>query len=167
MPNDLVQPLLDRCGELWNMYGPTETTVWSAAFQIKSAEAKILIGKPIGNTQIYLLGPDGQEVPVGAEGEVFIGGAGVTLGYRNRQDLTDERFVENRYRNPFTNYVSDRLYKTGDLARYQFDGNLQFLRRNDKQVKVRGFRIELGEICLLYTSPSPRDRQKSRMPSSA
>ena len=146
MPNDLVQPLLDRCSELWNMYGPTETTVWSAAFQIKSAEAQILIGKPIGNTQIYILGPDGQEVPVGAEGEVFIGGAGVTLGYRNRQDLTDERFVENPYRNPFTHYVSDRLYKTGDLARYQFDGNLQFLRRNDKQVKVRGFRIELGEI---------------------
>ena len=146
MPNDLVQPLLDRCGELWNMYGPTETTVWSAAFQIKSAEAQILIGKPIGNTQIYILGPDGQEVPVGAEGEVFIGGAGVTLGYRNRQDLTDERFVENPYRNPFTSYISDRLYKTGDLARYQFDGNLQFLRRNDKQVKVRGFRIELGEI---------------------
>ena len=146
MPNDLVQPLLDRCGELWNMYGPTETTVWSAAFQIKSAEAQILIGKPIGNTQIYLLGPDGQEVPVGTAGEVFIGGAGVTLGYRNRQDLTDERFIENPYRNPFTDYVSDRLYKTGDLARYQFDGNLQFLRRNDKQVKVRGFRIELGEI---------------------
>jgi len=70
----------------------------------------------------------------------------VTLGYRNRQDLTDERFVENRYRNPFADYVSDRLYKTGDLARYQFDGNIQFLRRNDKQVKVRGFRIELGEI---------------------
>ena len=146
MPNDLVQPLLDRCGELWNMYGPTETTVWSAAFQIKSAEAQILIGKPIGNTQIYILGPEGQEVPVGAEGEVFIGGAGVTLGYRNRQDLTDERFVDNPYRNPFVDYVSDRLYKTGDLARYQFDGNLQFLRRNDKQVKVRGFRIELGEI---------------------
>ena len=146
MPNDLVQPLLDRCGELWNMYGPTETTVWSAAFQIESAEAPILIGKPIGNTQIYILDPQGNEVPVGAEGELFIGGAGVTLGYRNRQDLTDERFVENRYRNPFADYVSDRLYKTGDLARYRFDGNIQFLRRNDKQVKVRGFRIELGEI---------------------
>ena len=146
MPNDLVQPLLDRCDELWNMYGPTETTVWSAAFQIKSAEAPILIGKPIGNTQIYILDANGHEVPVGVEGEVFIGGAGVTLGYRNRQDLTDERFVDNRYRNPFADYVSDQLYKTGDLARYQFDGNIQFLRRNDKQVKVRGFRIELGEI---------------------
>ena len=146
MPTDLVQPLLDRCSELWNMYGPTETTVWSAAFQITSAEAPILIGKPIGNTQIYILDPQGNEVPVGAEGELFIGGAGVTLGYRNRQDLTDERFVNNRYQNPFADYVSDQLYKTGDLARYRFDGNIQFLRRNDKQVKVRGFRIELGEI---------------------
>ena len=146
MPSDLVQPLLERCSELWNMYGPTETTVWSAAFQIKSADAPILIGKPIGNTQIYILDANGNEVPVGSEGEVFIGGAGVTLGYRNRPDLTDERFIENRYRSPFVDYVNDRLYKTGDLARYRFDGNIQFLRRNDKQVKVRGFRIELGEI---------------------
>jgi acyl carrier protein len=68
------------------------------------------------------------------------------LGYRNQPKMTDERFIQNRYRNPFVNYVSDRLYKTGDLARYRFDGNIEFLRRNDKQVKVRGFRIELGEI---------------------
>lgn len=146
MPNDLVRPLLERCSELWNMYGPTETTVWSAAYRITDENAPILIGKPIGNTQIYILDNNGSEVAVGCEGEVYIGGAGVTLGYRNRQDLTDERFVENRYRNPFTNYVSDRLYKTGDLAKYRMDGNIQFLRRNDKQVKVRGFRIELGEI---------------------
>ncbi|MEO1524137.1 MAG: amino acid adenylation domain-containing protein [Planctomycetota bacterium] len=146
MPQDLVGPLLDRCGELWNMYGPTETTVWSAIYQITDANAPILIGKPIGNTQVYLLDKNGNEVPAGCEGELFIGGAGVTLGYRNRDDLTEERFVSNRYRNPFTNYVSDRIYKTGDIARYRFDGNLEFLRRNDKQVKVRGFRIELGEI---------------------
>ena len=146
MPQDLVAPLLNRCGELWNMYGPTETTVWSAAFRITDAEAPILIGKPIGNTQIYILDPHGNEVPVGCEGEVFIGGAGVTLGYRNQPEMTSERFIKNRYRNPFVNYVSDRLYKTGDLARYRFDGNIEFLRRNDKQVKVRGFRIELGEI---------------------
>jgi amino acid adenylation domain-containing protein len=146
MPTDLVQPLLDRCAELWNMYGPTETTVWSAVYQITNAVDPILIGKPIGNTQLYVLDANGNEVPAGCEGEVYIGGAGVTLGYRNRQDLTDERFVDNRYRNPFADYVSDRLYKTGDLAKYRFDGNLQFLRRNDKQVKVRGFRIELGEI---------------------
>ncbi|MEL6104640.1 MAG: amino acid adenylation domain-containing protein [Planctomycetota bacterium] len=146
MPRDLVGPLLERCGELWNMYGPTETTVWSAVYRISDPEAPILIGKPIGNTQIYLLDQNGNEVPAGCEGELFIGGAGVTLGYRNRDDLTEERFVRNRYRNPFTNYVSDRLYKTGDIARHRFDGNLEFLRRNDKQVKVRGFRIELGEI---------------------
>ncbi len=146
MPQDLVAPLLERCGELWNMYGPTETTVWSAAFRITDADAPILIGKPIGNTQIFILDANGNEVPVGCEGEVFIGGAGVTLGYRNQQSMTDERFVRNRYRNPFANYVSDRIYKTGDLAKYCFDGNIQFLRRNDKQVKVRGFRIELGEI---------------------
>ena len=146
MPKDIVGALLERCGELWNMYGPTETTVWSAAYRITDAEAPILIGKPIGNTQIYILDKDGNEVPVGCEGEVFIGGAGVTLGYRNQPEMTESRFIRNRYRNPFVDYVSDRLYKTGDLARYRFDGNIEFLRRNDKQVKVRGFRIELGEI---------------------
>jgi len=146
MPQDLVQPLLDRCDELWNMYGPTETTVWSAAYRIESSTAPILIGKPIGNTQIYLLDAKGHEVPVGCEGELFIGGAGVTSGYLHQPEMTDKRFVKNRYRNPFVDYVSDRLYKTGDVAKYRFDGNIQFLRRNDKQVKVRGFRIELGEI---------------------
>ena len=146
MPQDLVEPLLERCHELWNMYGPTETTVWSAAYQIESATAPILIGKPIGNTQIYLLDANGREVPVGCEGELFIGGAGVTSGYLHQPEMTAERFVKNRYRNPFVDYVSDKLYKTGDVARYRFDGNIQFLRRNDKQVKVRGFRIELGEI---------------------
>ena len=146
MPKDIVGDLLSRCGELWNMYGPTETTVWSAAYQITDAEAPILIGKPIGNTQIFILDANGNEVPVGCEGEVFIGGAGVTLGYRNQPEMTDSRFIRNRYRNPFTDYVNDRIYKTGDLARYRFDGNIEFLRRNDKQVKVRGFRIELGEI---------------------
>ena len=146
MPADLVEPLLARCGQLWNMYGPTETTVWSAVYQITDPVAPILIGKPIGNTQIYILDDHGHEVPVGCPGELFIGGAGVTSGYRNRQDLTDERFVANRYRNPFADYVCDKIYKTGDLARFRFDGNIEFLRRNDKQVKVRGFRIELGEI---------------------
>lgn len=146
MPSDLVAPLLERCGELWNMYGPTETTVWSAAFRITDAKAPIFIGKPIGNTQIYLLDPNGNEVPPGCEGEVFIGGAGVTHGYLNQADLTSERFVDHPYFNPFKDYVNHRIYRTGDLAKYCFDGNLQFLRRNDKQVKVRGFRIELGEI---------------------
>ncbi|QEG22142.1 non-ribosomal peptide synthetase [Mariniblastus fucicola] len=146
MPQDLVAPLLDRCGELWNMYGPTETTVWSAAYRITEPDRPILIGKPIGNTQIYILDSKGNEVPVGSEGEIYIGGAGVTLGYLNQSEMTDQRFIRNRYRNPFVDYVSDRLYKTGDLAKFRLDGNIEFLRRNDKQVKVRGFRIELGEI---------------------
>jgi amino acid adenylation domain-containing protein len=146
MPTDLVAPLLDRCQELWNMYGPTETTVWSAIYQITDAQAPILIGKPIANTQIYILDGNGREVPVGAEGEVFIGGAGVTLGYLHQPEMTDERFVHNPYFSPFAETVNHRLYKTGDLAKYRFNGNIQFFRRNDKQVKVRGYRIELSEI---------------------
>ena len=146
MPTDLVAPLLERCGELWNMYGPTETTVWSSVYRITDANAPILIGKPIANTQIYILDKNLQPVPVGADGEIFIGGAGVTLGYLNQAQMTRERFVENPYFNPFVDYCNHRIYKTGDLGRYRADGNIQFLRRNDKQVKVRGFRIELGEV---------------------
>ncbi len=146
MPADLVRPLLDRCGQLWNMYGPTETTVWSAAFQIEDPDAPILIGKPIGNTQIYILDESLQPVPTAVPGEVYIGGAGVTLGYLHQAELTEERFVSNPYFDPFADYVSSRLYKTGDLARFCSDGNLEFLRRIDKQVKVRGYRIELEEI---------------------
>ena len=146
MPADLVAPLLERCDQLWNMYGPTETTVWSSVFEITSADAPILIGRPIGNTQIYLLDPNGNPVPVGSEGEIYIGGAGVTLGYMNQPEHTAERFVDHRWFNPFSNYVSDKIYKTGDIGRYRANGDIEFLRRNDKQVKVRGFRIELGEI---------------------
>lgn len=145
MPADLVDPLLANVSELWNMYGPTETTVWSSIFRIEDA-GTILVGKPIGNTQIFVLDAEYQPVPVGVSGEVFIGGGGVTLGYRNREELTEERFVENPYFNPFAEYTSNELYRTGDLAKFRSDGNLEFLRRNDKQVKVRGFRIELGEI---------------------
>ena len=146
MPGDLVAPLVQRTGELWNMYGPTETTVWSTCCQITDPKAAVHIGRPIANTQIYILDSNMQPVPIGVPGELHIGGAGVTLGYRNRGDLTDERFVDHRWFNPFAQYENYRLYKTGDLARYRHDGNIEFLRRNDKQVKVRGYRIELGEI---------------------
>jgi len=152
MPTDLVEPLLKRVAALWNMYGPTETTVWSSVFPIVDAESPILIGKPIANTQLYLFDEQNQSVPLGVPGEVYIGGAGVTLGYLHRNDLTDDRFIDNPYFNPFANYVSSKLYKTGDLARYRSDGNIEFLRRNDKQVKVRGYRIELGEIEQILTS---------------
>ena len=146
MPVDLVSPLLERCGQLWNMYGPTETTVWSSLYQIKDDQSPIWIGKPIANTQLYILDPNLQPVPLGSEGEIYIGGAGVTLGYLNQENLTHERFVDNPWFNPFVDYCSNQLYRTGDIGRYKHDGNIEYLRRNDKQVKVRGFRIELGEI---------------------
>ncbi len=146
MTQELAALLIPRCRELWNMYGPTETTVWSTAQLIESADQPISIGRPIGNTQVYLLDTNGQEVPVGVEGELMIGGAGVTLGYWNRPELTSDRFIDNPYFNPFEEYVNYRLYKTGDIAVYQPDGNIEYRRRNDKQIKLRGFRIELGEI---------------------
>lgn len=146
LPNDLAGLLLTRCGQLWNMYGPTETTVWSSVYQISSPQEPICIGRPIGNTQFYLLDADGQEVPWGVEGELMIGGAGVTLGYWNLPDLTAERFIENPYFNPFEDYVNHQLYRTGDIACCGIDGNVQYRRRNDKQIKLRGFRIELGEV---------------------
>lgn len=145
-PRDLAKRLHSKCREVWNMYGPTETTVWSTAFQITDPDLPIYIGKPIANTQLYVLDSNMQQVPIGASGELYIGGAGVTCGYLNRPELTAERFVENPFFNPFKDYVNHRLYRTGDLVRYHADGNIQYLQRNDKQIKLRGHRIELGEI---------------------
>jgi amino acid adenylation domain-containing protein len=142
MPPDLAAELVDRVGSLWNGYGPTETTVWSTFHEVKKPVGRILIGRPVGNTQIHVLDAGRQPVPVGVVGELWIGGAGVTQGYLNRPELTAERFVLD----PFRSEPGARLYRTGDLARYQADGNLECLGRNDFQVKVRGYRIELGEI---------------------
>lgn len=137
---ELAQELLERCGELWNVYGPTETTIWSTVEQIVGPE--ITIGRPIANTTVYILDKSLKPVPIGVPGELFIGGDGVAVGYHNRQDLTDERFLAN----PFTGVPGDRIYRTGDLARWLPDGRLVHLGRMDFQVKIRGFRIELGEI---------------------
>lgn len=142
LPRKLGDELLDRVGELWNMYGPTETTIWSSVWQVTEKETPILIGKPIANTQMYILDKNLQPVPIGVSGELHIGGDGVARGYLNRDDLTAERFLPN----PFTNNPADRIYKTGDLARFMPNGDIECLGRLDFQVKVRGFRIELGEI---------------------
>jgi natural product biosynthesis luciferase-like monooxygenase protein len=127
-------------GELFNMYGPTETTVWSAVRQV--LEDETVIGAPISNTQLHVLDARGLPVPIGAKGELHIGGEGVTRGYRGRPELTAERFVPDR----FAGQPGKRLYRTGDLVRRREDGTIEFLGRLDGQVKVRGFRVELGEI---------------------
>jgi amino acid adenylation domain-containing protein len=128
---------------LWNAYGPTEATVQStAAICAREDVQNVSIGKPILNTQVYVLDNWMCPVPVGVAGELFIGGAGLARGYWNRAALTAERFVPN----PFNASDGERLYRTGDLVRYREDGNLEFLGRSDRQVKLRGFRIELEEI---------------------
>ena len=141
MPRDLAVTLVARCGSVWNGYGPTETTVWSTFYEVKAPVGRVLIGRPVANTQVYVVDARMNEVPIGVVGELFIGGAGVTHGYWNRPELTRERFVMHPA------LGGDRtLYRTGDLVRVLPDGNLECLGRNDSQVKVRGFRIELGEI---------------------
>jgi len=142
MPRALADQLLARCGALWNMYGPTETTVWSTVYHVGAGQTTVPIGRPIGNTTIYLLDSGMNPVPVGVVGNLYIGGDGVTRGYLNRPELTAERFIPD----PFSPQPGARMYHTGDLARYLPDGNIEFLGRGDTQVKVRGFRIELGEI---------------------
>ena len=139
---------------LENHYGPTETHVVSA-FRLKGFPSNWSslppIGRPIANTQLYILDKYLQPLPIGVAGELYIGGDGLARGYLNRPELTKEKFIEN----PFSNSKSERLYKTGDLARYLSDGNIELLGRIDNQIKVRGFRIEPGEIeAVLNTHPN-------------
>jgi len=162
LPRELAEQLLPKCGALWNMYGPTETTIWSAAYQLTSEDEDVPFGRPIANTQLYVLDAHMQPVPLGVPGELYIGGHGLARGYLNRPDLTAEKFIpisdfgfrisenenridENLDRNPQSE-IRNRIYCTGDLAKYLEDGTLEFLGRMDHQVKLRGFRIELGEI---------------------
>jgi amino acid adenylation domain-containing protein len=142
LPVDLAHALMTRTAALWNMYGPTETTIWSSIRRVRAEDAEITIGTPIANTEFYVLDERRQPVPIGAPGELYIGGHGLARGYRNRPDLTAERFV----RHPFNEEIGARLYRTGDLVRYRPDGQVIHLGRLDHQVKIRGFRIELGEI---------------------
>jgi amino acid adenylation domain-containing protein len=141
LPADLVRFMTANDAELWNMYGPTETTVWSTCQRIDPADREISIGRPIDNTTVWILDPFLNPCPIGVPGEIWIGGAGVSLGYLNRPELTAERFIVDRFsRNPAL------LYRTGDRGRWRNDGRLEHLGRLDFQVKVRGYRIELGEI---------------------
>lgn len=154
---------------LLHVYGPTENTTFTSWYEVQDVPeaATIPIGRAIANTQIYLLDPHLKPVPIGVTGEIYIGGNGLARGYLNRPDLTAEKFISNPFsrsedkgnsqdageqqknfnpKSKIQNLKSDRLYKTGDLARYLPDGNLEFIGRTDAQIKLRGFRIELGEI---------------------
>lgn len=142
MPRELATQLLERSAELWNMYGPTETTIWSTLDRIENREGALTIGRPIANTQVYLLDRHLQPVPLGIHGALYIGGDGLARGYFKRPDLTAEKFIPNVY----AEEPGTRIYHTGDLARYLASGKIDCLGRVDQQVKIRGFRIELGEI---------------------
>ena len=140
MPREVAAQLRPLVGRLWNLYGPTETTIWSTGFLVEKGDEPILIGRPIANTQCYVLDEQRQPVPAGVVGELYIGGDGLARGYLNRPELTEEKFVPS----PFA--PGKRMYRTGDLARYRVDANIECLGRTDHQVKIRGYRIELGEI---------------------
>ena len=151
---------IERVGQqvrLVNIYGPTEATVGTTICELSAANpalTEVPIGRPIRNVQTYILDQNQQSVPIGVPGELHIGGDGLARGYLNRPDLTQEKFISN----PFSNEPGERLYKTGDKARYLPDGNIEYLGRIDNQVKIRGFRIELGEIeAMLAQHPDVRE----------
>lgn len=152
LPRELAARLIDTGSEVWNLYGPTETTIWSTIHRVAPGAGTVPIGKPIANTQAYVLDAAGQLAPQNVPGELFIGGAGVARGYLRRPELTREKFVENPFR------AGQRLYRTGDLVRWHPDGGLEYMARLDHQVKLRGFRIELGEIeAALREQPGVRE----------
>ncbi|HXD24123.1 MAG TPA: non-ribosomal peptide synthetase, partial [Gemmatimonadaceae bacterium] len=141
LPRKLADELLARGVQLWNMYGPTETTVWSTCARVRERPAPITIGRPIANTVVRVLDARRRPCPIGVPGELYIGGAGLALGYWGQPELTSERFV------PDPDGPSGAaLYRTGDRVRLRGDGTLEHLGRLDDQVKLRGFRIELGEV---------------------
>jgi surfactin family lipopeptide synthetase A len=140
VPRTLANQLVQKVGSVWNMYGPTETTIWSTTAKVERGKGAVSIGRPIANTQVFLLDKLLQPVPIGIAGELYIGGDGLARGYLKRPELTAEKFVPN----PFNS--KSRLYNTGDMARYLPNGHIEFLGRVDHQVKIRGFRIELGDV---------------------
>ena len=139
-PRDLLGEMLDCGDQVWNMYGPTETTVWSTCYRIPSENALPGIGFPIRGTSIYIVDENNHLVKAGNEGELLIGGAGVTWGYKGMSDLTSERFIS------LPELSADLLYRTGDLVNTDDSGCLHYINRLDNQIKIRGFRIEPGDV---------------------
>jgi len=142
LPQELCRRLLTEDPSLYNFYGPTETTVWSTWHHFTSADEPVVVGRPIANTQVYILDRRFEPVPAGVYGEIYIAGDGLTHGYLNRPELTAEKFVSN----PLASEADAKMYRTGDVGRFLADGRIEFQGRADYQVKVRGYRIELGEI---------------------
>ncbi|WP_437299547.1 non-ribosomal peptide synthase/polyketide synthase [Sorangium sp. So ce426] len=142
LPADLAGRLIQHAGRVWNLYGPTETTIWSSRHALDSDRPEPLLGRPIGNTTMFVLDERMSPAPVGVVGELYIGGDGLARGYLHHPELTAVRFVPN----PFGGVAGERLYRTGDLVRYRPDGCIEYIGRCDHQVKIRGHRIELGEI---------------------
>jgi amino acid adenylation domain-containing protein/FkbH-like protein len=148
LPTSLVNDIYHQTAvhKVYDLYGPTETTTYST-FTLRKADEPPSIGRPLSNEQVYLLDPGMQPVPIGVLGDLYIGGEGVARGYLNRPELTAEKFIPNQFAHlPLGIGGGNRLYKTGDLARWRADGRLEFLGRRDHQVKIRGFRLEPGEI---------------------
>lgn len=145
LPPDLALQVLEWDVPLWNFYGPTEATVWATAGRVERRHCHsgfVNIGRPLSNCELSVLDSNGDPLPTGQAGELFIGGRALARGYLNRPDLTDARFL----RKGAAGALENRIYRTGDIGRYQPDGTLEFLGRADEQVKIRGYRIELGEI---------------------
>src|SRR5262249_55327843 len=150
LPRELAEQLLPRCGELWNMYGPTETTIWSSLYRVEDVNWTLApIGRPIANTQMYVLDGQGQVLPIGVAGELYIGGDGVGRGYWRRPELTGEKFVADRFRE----VSGARLYRAGGVGRYLAGGNLLYLSRMGKHGKGRGVRVEVGGIGAVPAQP--------------
>jgi amino acid adenylation domain-containing protein len=142
LPPDVARDLVERAPEVWNIYGPAETTVFSTTALIDDPD-RVVIGRPVSNTRLYVVDVAGHPVPIGAEGELWIGGRGVGDGYVGRPELTARRFGTD----PFVG--SGRIYRTGDVVRYRDDGQLEFRGRTDDQVKIRGNRVEPGEVSVV------------------
>lgn len=141
-PKEFGERLLKKCHSLWNLYGPTETTIWSSVKQITEKDTPVTIGRPIDNTQFYILDEYNNLAPPGIEGEICIAGDGLARGYINRPELTNEKFIPI----PYADWPGARMYRTGDLGKLLHNGEIQYLDRIDRQVKIHGYRIEIGEI---------------------